>query len=610
MKSVGPRWQAAGLFALVVIGYLPALRAHWIWDDDYYVTNNATLRSADGLRRIWFEIGAVPQYYPLVHTTFWVEHHFAGLNPLVYHLDNVLLQAVTALLVWLVLRRLNVPGAWAAAAIWAVHPIQVETVAWVTERKNILSALFYFASGLVYLRFLDLGTDDPRGRKNSLLYGFALLLFVLALLSKTVACSLPAAILLVIWWKRGRITAREVWPLVPFFILGAGMGALTGWMERHFVGAQGPEWQISVAARCMIAGRALWFYVGRILCPWPLMFIYPRWPVNSYPGSWYVFPAAAVAVIIFLVAMHRQIGRGPAVAAMFFAGTLVPALGFVNTLPMRYSFVADHFQYVACLGVIAGIAAVLARKLDRSAMVWFCSVLLPCLVLLSWQRCSAFQDAESLWRDTLVKNPAAWMAHNNLGVILLNRNELAVAKAEFLRAIDLKHDHTEARLNLGVLAEKQGKWKEAERWYREALEVNPDYADAHFNLGGVLARQGEVGDAIEELRRAVQLKPDLQAARENLATLYLRVGAYGKAERTWREVLRRDSGNIMARNDLGISLAEQGKTLEAQRARRSGSASAGLCRGASEPRNRAGKAGADCPGKQGISDRSAAGSRE
>ena len=344
-----------GLFlvAATVLAYQPVWHAGFIWDDDVYVTNNLTLRSVDGLRQIWCKLTATPQYYPLVHTSFWLEYHLWGLNPVGYHVVNVLLHALAAILLWRVLVRLQLPGAWLAAGIFALHPVAVESVAWVTERKNVLAAVFYFAAALAYLR----GRRRERMAESksgvSLRWYFlAFALFVAALLSKTTACSLPAAMLLVIWWKRGRIAGRDVWPLLPFFAAGVALGLVTSWLERTHVGAQGPEWAFSFPERCLIAGRAVWFYAGKLFWPANLTFIYPRWQINT--GAWWqwIFPVAALAVVAVLWRLRRRIGRGPLVAVLFFGGTLLPALGFTNVYPMRYSFVADHFQYLASVGLI------------------------------------------------------------------------------------------------------------------------------------------------------------------------------------------------------------------------------------------------------------------
>ncbi|HEX4342912.1 MAG TPA: O-GlcNAc transferase, partial [Verrucomicrobiae bacterium] len=327
------------LVVATFIAYQPMWHAGFIWDDDAYVTNNQTLHDLNGLKQIWLEPKATPQYYPLVYTTFWLEYHTWKLNPLGYHVVNVLLHALGSLLLWRVLKRLALPGAWLAAAIFALHPVNVESVAWVTERKNVLSAVLFFAAALAYLRFDGLAESKKR------LWTWwcaALLLFIGALLSKTVACSLPAALLLVCWWKKGRVTMADVLPLIPFFIMGLGLGLHTAWLEKHHVGASGAEWSLSFIERCLIAGRALWFYAGKLVWPSQLTFIYPRWQIGT--GVWWqwLFPLAVLAVVVTLWRARKRLGRGPLVAVLFFAGTLLPALGFFDLYPMRYSFVADH----------------------------------------------------------------------------------------------------------------------------------------------------------------------------------------------------------------------------------------------------------------------------
>jgi hypothetical protein len=252
-----PVWLGSLIAVLVILVYLPALRNGFIWDDDSYVTENPTLRDLSGLRRIWFEMGAVPQYYPMVHTTFWLEYHLWGLNPVGYHLINVLLHATAAILLWQVLQRSQIRGAWLAAVIFALHPIEVESVSWVTECKNVLSAVFYFAAALAYLRFDALMEAGGSNRQRWCWYLGALLLLLAALLSKTVTGSLPAALLLLCCWKKGRVHWGDTLPLLPFFVLGAGLGLLTAEMEKYHVGAQGADWSLTFTDRCLIASRAL-----------------------------------------------------------------------------------------------------------------------------------------------------------------------------------------------------------------------------------------------------------------------------------------------------------------------------------------------------------------
>ncbi len=507
-----PIWQGGLIVLLVFLAYLPALRGGFIWDDDDYVTQNPTLHDLGGLQRLWFKVGAVPQYYPVVHTTFWLEYHLWGLNPVGYHLINVLLHATAAILLWRVLLRLQIPGAWLAAVIFALHPVEVESVAWITERKNVLSAVFYFAAALACLRFVALKEPGGPNRLRWSWYLGALVLFMAALLSKTVTCSLPAALLLVCWWKKGRIQRGDVMPLLPFFVLGAGLGLMTAWIEKYHVGAQGAAWSLTLGERCLIAGRALWFYAGKLAWPVQLTFIYPRWTLETEAGWQWLFPIAAVGIMGGLWLARHRIGKGPLVAVLFFAGTLWPALGFVNVYPMRYSFVADHFQYLAGVGLIVLAAA----GLNRAPRV-IPATLVVLLGALTWQQAGIYRDLETLWRDTLAKNPNCWLAHNNLGLLLRNQGCIEEAMEHYHQAIQINPNYAESLNNLGVALADKGWFDEAIENYRKAIRINPNYADALSNLGVALSAQGRFDEAIENQRKAIQINPNSSGALNNLA---------------------------------------------------------------------------------------------
>ncbi len=352
---------AVVIVLMTVICYVPAMRGGFIWDDDENVTRNMVLRSWSGLAEIWTNPRSTQQYYPLTHTSFWIQYQLWDLNPFAYHLANIFLHSLNAIILWFVLRRLSVPGAWFAAAVFAVHPVHVESVAWITERKNVLSGAFYFASMLAYIRFA--GLDDlPKVPRY---YWLALGLFVCALLGKTATATLPAALLILLWWKRDRLTLRDILPLIPLFILGIGMGLLTGHLEKHHVGAVGEEWNIPIINKILIAGRIPWFYAGKLIWPAPLIFNYPRWHINPLDIWQYIYPIGVIVLIVFLWVLRNIIGKAPLAAVLYFGATLVPALGFFNVYFMRYSYVQDHFQYLASVGVIALISGLLSAAAKR-----------------------------------------------------------------------------------------------------------------------------------------------------------------------------------------------------------------------------------------------------
>jgi tetratricopeptide (TPR) repeat protein len=553
-----PVWQGALIVLLVFLAYLPALRGGFIWDDDAYVTQNPTLHDLGGLQRLWFKVGAVPQYYPVVHTTFWLEYHLWGLNPTGYHLINVLLHAAAAILLWRVLLRLQIPGAWLAAALFALHPVEVESVAWITERKNVLSAIFYFAAALAYLRFAPWKEPGGPSRLRWSWYLGALVLFLAALLSKTVTCSLPAALLLVCWWEKGRIQRGDVMPLLPFFVLGAGLGLMTAWIEKYHVGAQGADWSLTLGERCLIAGRALWFYAGKLAWPVQLTFIYPRWNIETEAGWQWLFPIAAIGVVAGLWLARHRIGKGPLVAVLFFTGTLGPALGFVNVYPMRYSFVADHFQYLAGVGLIVLAAAGLNRvpRVIPAALV----VLLGAL---TWQQAGIYRNLETLWRDTLAKNPDCWMAHNNLGPLLRSQGRIEEAMEHYHQALRINPNNAETLNNLGVTLATKGRFDEAIENYRQALEINPNFSDALNNLGAALTAKGRLDEAIENYRKAIQINPNYCDALDNLGTALTIQGRFDGAIENYRKAIQINSNRPQTCFHLGVALGQSGRKREA-----------------------------------------------
>jgi tetratricopeptide (TPR) repeat protein len=550
------------LLVATLAAYFPAWHGGMLWDDDGHVTRVA-LRSVSGLWRIWFDVGATQQYYPVVHSAFWVLHRLWGGDTLGYHLVNILLHVLSAFLIAVILRRLAVPGAWLAATLFALHPIQVESVAWITELKNTLSGVLYLAAALTYLRF-----DENRRRR---LYVAALCLFVLALLSKSVTATLPAALLVVFWWRRGTLDwRRDVAPLAPFFALGLGAGLFTAWVERTEIGAQGAEFNFTLIERCLIAGRAIWFYLAKLVRPANLVFIYPRWQMSQATWWQYLFPLGVLALAAVLWLQRRRT-RAPLAALLFFCGTLFPALGFVNVFPLRYSFVADHFQYLAGIGFFAAASAAIVGLLARwrippgRATAVAAIVLGGVLAAITWNQSRQYADAETLYRTTIARNPSCWLAYNNLGVTKLRSKASQVNEAVSLitQALALNPGNAEAHNNLGFALQTLGQSDRAIAEYHEALRLAPDSAEAYGNLGTALTATGQFQEASAALTRALALRPDLAYVHASLGDTMQEMGRLDEAMGRYREALRLDPDLAKAHDGLGNALMKMGRPADA-----------------------------------------------
>ncbi len=547
-----------GLFlaCATLAAYASVLRAGFIWDDDGHVTR-PDLRPLHGLWRIWFEPGATQQYYPLLHSAFWLEHRLWGDSAVGYHLANILLHAAASFLLYRVLRRLSLPGALLAASAFALHPVCVESVAWISEQKNTLSAVFCLAATLAYLRY----DQERRARR----YALGIVLYALALATKTVTATLPAALLVVLWWKRGRLTWKgDVRPLTPWLLMGAGAGAVTAWVEQTYIGASGAAFELSVADRFLVAGRAVWFYLGKIFWPCDLVFIYPRWRIDA--GAWpqYLFPAAAAALLAALFALRRR-SRGPLAAALLFAGTLFPALGFINVFPFVYSFVADHFQYLAAAVAISAAAAALASAAAalsvgarRAAMAAAAGVVAT-LAWMTSRQCSSYADARTLWLATIARNPGCWMACENLGGVYMKDGNLDQAIAQFQRALEIKSDDDGALNELGVALLQQGKVDEAIAQFQKALTIAPNRVETHINMGVALLGKGRADEAAAHFQSALRIEPSNAKAHNNLATAFIQEGRWDEAAGQYQRAAEIEPDNAEILNSLGTALLRSGR---------------------------------------------------
>jgi protein O-mannosyl-transferase len=519
------------------------------------------------------------QYHPLVDTIFWIGDKLWGQSMLGYHLVSISLHAVSALLLLRILRRLEVPGAWLAATIFALHPVQVESVAWIVELKNTLSGIFFFGCILAYLNF-----DENQNRTSS--YVTVLALFLLGMMAKPILATLPAVMLILLWWKRGKLEWKnDVRFLVPFIVLGIIAGLFSVWMEREFSGAEREITMLSITQRLLVAGRAFWFYLGKIFWPSNLCFMYPRWKVNSSEWWQYAFPIAAL--FLFAVAWQlRTRWRGPLAGLLFFVATLLPLLGFFNVSFFRFSFVADHFDYLPIIGIITPVSAGALLLLNRFGR-WqqllgygFCGVLLLRLAGLSWMHSHVFRDSATCYRAVVELNPGSWAAQINLGFDALARQSWDEAAGHFQKVLETNSDHPPAAkrayLALSAIMLTTGRTDAAITHIEKALQIDPNYAEAHANLAQVFLRRGRTRQAIAEYRRALKAAPRSVGTQISLAWVLatsfdpsLRDGAEAVLLALQAERLS-GTANPRILRVLAAAYAEQGQFTEATKAARLG----------------------------------------
>ncbi len=558
------------LVLAVIAAYWFALRGDFLWDDDLHVTANPTIIGPLGLKEIWTTSRA--NYFPLVLTNFWVQHALWGLSPLGYHLVTLACHALAAVLLWRVLWQLRVPGAWLGAALWALHPVQVESVAWICELKNTQSAVFFLAAILCWLRWLEGRASDLQtpfegssvervgktdtGRRY---YILALLCALFALLSKPSTVMLPVALALCMWWRRGRFAWRDLLPLAPFLALSALVAGWTIWEQKFHSGAIGPEWSQTLPERVAIAGRAVWFYLGKLAWPEPLIFIYPRWSIDAARAAEYL---GAVAVVVTLGVFAWRRWRGAAFAALYFGALLFPVLGFFSVYFFRYSFVGDHFQYLASMGPLALLGAAVARFPRRAAAVAGATFLLV-LGLMTARQTRAYASNEALWRHTVARNPDAVMAWLNLGDTLTHAGRYDEAMANYRHALTLRPADAPGWNDLGNLLVIVGRPAEAVPCFERSLALRPGSAEAHSNLGNALRDLGRGAEAVAQFRRALEIAPDYPAAHNNLGIQLAEAGRHGEAAAHFESALRTTPTDAKTRENLVRALHRHGTTLMA-----------------------------------------------
>lgn len=552
----GPLRPLLALLAIVLLtaaAHMPGVGGGVLPDDNRYITENRLLRQGAGLRAIWLEPGAMDQYYPLTFTSFWAEYQIWGKDLAGYHVVNILLHAANAGLLYILLRQLGLGGAFLAAAVFALHPITVGSVAWVSERKNVLSALFYLSSMLFWVKFLHLEAQQRPTRYPAAAYIAGIVLFCMALLSKTATCTLPVVLALLVWWRHRPESYRPATAaIMPMLVIAAAMGLATIWVERNYSGAAGLEFTFSPIARVLIASRALWFYLGKLVFPVKLCMVYPRWQIDAEAWWQYAYPLLAGCTFAATWLAKKKTGPGPLAAAAIFAVTLAPTLGLVTFSYMEHSFVADHFAYMACIPLIVlGVSAgtVLAKRSDRGKSIGtiVAAAVLAFLIAATWQRSVVYADQGKLWDDTISKNASSFIVWNSRGVYQHNKGNADQAIADYTKAIQLQsnycvayHNRANAHYDLGrydpaiadytkaianasdIVSEYRARGHLGRaRAYRamgnslaaiddftEAINIDPGYQEAYSGRAEISADLGRVDHAIADCNKAIAMKPD------------------------------------------------------------------------------------------------------
>ena len=546
------------LILFVLLAYTPIWHAGFVWDDDAMLAANPCIVGPLGLKEIWTTNAA--DICPLALTTFWVEHALWGMAPLPYHLVNILMHGVCAVLLWRVLRSLGVAGAWLGAALWAFHPVEVASVAWITEMKNTESALFFLLSIFFFLKSLSLENvaQQPATTKlpvrervsgrNASAYAVCLLFAALAMAGKSSTVILPVVVCLCAWWVEGGWHWRRVARVVPMFLMSAAASAVSLWTEGlQLATAADPQWVRTWPQRLAAAGDAVWFYLGKLLWPEPLITIYPRWQIDAASWTSYL-PLLAVVVLFCFFWVNRRSGGAGSRACIFafayFLTALLPVLGLIDTYIFRFSLVFDHFQYLASMGPLALAGAGLARS---AAYVlpkrpWLqsthCAGLLVILGMVSWQRTWVYNSHETFWNDTLAKNSNCWLARNNLGLALSSKGQAHEAVEQFQKAVDINPNFAVGHYNLGNALTQSGRLDEAIAQYQMAFKINPEYAEAHNNLGSALLQKGQVVEAIQQYEMALNINPNYAEAYGNLGFILFQNGQLDDAIAQFQEALR------------------------------------------------------------------------
>jgi tetratricopeptide (TPR) repeat protein len=564
-KGPGVPWppiiQALIIVAAVLWIYGPVLHGDWLWDDGKLVANNELVHDPSGLWKIWFQPGSLFDYQPLKVSVVWLQWQLWGDNLLGYHLTNVFLHTLSALLVWRLFSKFGLPLAWLGGLIFAIHPVQVESVAWISELKNTLSLPPFLLAMCAWIDF------EEHGKKSD--YFLALGLFLAAMLCKPAMVMFPVVILLYAWWKRGRIRWNDVKAGTPFFVVSLVLGLITIWFLHHIALGNESIQMGGFFSRLACAGLSLSFYFSKCFLPVGLLPVYPRWVVDPPTPTQFLPGPILLAAISWLWTKRKNWGRHALLGLGFFLINLAPFLGFNEGAYMDFTWVMDHILYIPMLGLTGLVVAALGQvKEHLSAPLRLCgaglvTVVLALLAFKSHTYAKIFINSVTLWTYDLKYNPESYQTHGHLGLDLLQKGRLPEAMAQLDQALRINPDDAEYCFYLATHLLQSGQVPEAIELYQKALKIKPDYADAHTDLGFALLQTGRVSEAMEQFEQVLQIKPDDFMAHNNLGSIFFNTGRFPEAIEQFEQAMRIKPDSADAHYNLGNALVQTGRISEA-----------------------------------------------
>lgn len=501
------------ILAITAAVFYPLQDADFIWDDHDHFVSDVLQTEPDALQRIWFSPNkTVWNYWPVSRSSFWLERQLWGVNAAYSHYLNIVLHTLSAVLLFCILTYIRMPGAWLAALIFAIHPLTVESVSWIAERKNVLSMFFFMLSIGCYFIF------DDRRRSPFLFYGLSILFYILALLSKSSVIVLPLVIA-AIQFVRGRPWNREfILSLLAFIFLSCLSALVSIYFEEHYIGTHPHYFDRTFLDKVLVASTIPFFYLKQFIFPSELMFIYPRWqldPAKIY--SYLPLISLLLSAVIMVIYRKKPWCKVLIATTLVYLACLFPVMSFFKVYGMRFSYVADHWAYVSLLPLCTITALGMHKLLSGNRKIYVvvsCSMI-ALLSFVSWNHTKVYLDPFSLWQDTVSKNPSAAIAHNHLASMYAKSGDIQKAGYHLSMAIQYDPYNNNLYRNRAILRKHMGDLEGAIQDLRTSVSLLEDsYGVLYPVIAEWLILQGNEQEAIEEYDRAIAKFPDDPVPRD------------------------------------------------------------------------------------------------